>query len=661
MTLSQTYTPDTATAALSAVTRGFKIFRLRPGTKAGFVDRDWALNPIGDICTAFDAFTGEHSSDNYGIHVGASGLVVADIDLRGANAGKTWQAVAAEHKLPSTHTVQTPSGGVHLYYKAKKGVRYSQRAIAPNIDVRAGNGYVVGPGSVIDGRPYVTLHDVPMAEPPEGVDAQTQEIETVNNATPDDYPRAEVAKALAHIPPADDRDNWLRVGMMLHAGSGGGDAAFQQWGLWSSQSDKYNGEDQERVWASFDASRERRLDLGSLFRLASAHGYKKPAPTGDELADGFAGIEASEDSRPRQQWADATSEAVDIDWLVEDLIPVGGTGALVGASGAGKTFLAIHLAKCVENGHPFFGREISKRGGTYIVAAEGAYSLKARITAADRGGFAEIADTIEGKSKGCPMRWSVENPDLLSPNGLKAFLVDLAETNELMLRDYGVPLRLVIIDTLNQAFDIEDENHANEMRRVTRAMQIVAKRTGAAVLSTHHFGKDETKGARGSNALRGNVDLMLYALKGGKLHIHKMRDAQEGPLGSYEMPTMKLGLKRNGKIITSRYIVATVATAEGAPLTEAATATEVPKPKRLDAEFMAAFKAAAVDAIDGARASIDAVRQEYYSRKEGNPEAKRKAFRRALSYATEQAGFRKVDGHIIDPRGHGTPGTNVPL
>lgn len=54
----------------------------------------------------------------------------------------------------------TPSGGLHLYYAAPDGVQLHKtegdrvRGLGWKIDTRAWGGYMVAPGSLIDGRAY---------------------------------------------------------------------------------------------------------------------------------------------------------------------------------------------------------------------------------------------------------------------------------------------------------------------------------------------------------------------------------------------------------------------------------------------------------------------------------------------------------------------------
>ena len=91
-----------------------------------------------------------------------------------------------------------------------------------------------------------------------------------------------VATALNFIP-ADDRENWLRVGMALHWTTW--ERGRPLWDEWSKQSSKYDPAGQEKAWKSFG-----RPDytgpvatFGTLFNLAKRHGWEEPPP--NEIAE----------------------------------------------------------------------------------------------------------------------------------------------------------------------------------------------------------------------------------------------------------------------------------------------------------------------------------------------------------------------------------------
>jgi hypothetical protein len=77
-----------------------------------------------------------------------------------------------------------------------------------------------------------------------------------------------IAGALAAIN-ADDRDVWLEIGMALHAHFG--EAGKGLWNRWSQTSAKYDAQDLDRVWGSFNGSG---ITINTLFFHARAAGWK---------------------------------------------------------------------------------------------------------------------------------------------------------------------------------------------------------------------------------------------------------------------------------------------------------------------------------------------------------------------------------------------------
>jgi hypothetical protein len=185
-------TADLLSAALDHAARGWYVFPLRPGAKVP------ALHGH-DSCPGTDACKSGHvgweqraTTDpdrihaawtngpafNIGLATGPSGLLVVDLDTAkpGQTPAQEWQqpgirdgqdvlAVLADHHghpTPGdTYTVTTPSGGLHLYYRAPEGERLRNTAgtLGWKVDTRAHGGYVVAAGSIVDGRIYTALTD----------------------------------------------------------------------------------------------------------------------------------------------------------------------------------------------------------------------------------------------------------------------------------------------------------------------------------------------------------------------------------------------------------------------------------------------------------------------------------------------------------------------
>ena len=91
-------------------------------------------------------------------------------------------------------------------------------------------------------------------------------------ATEDDVPRAQ--ELLQHIPPCDDYDRWLRVGMALHSVSAG---LLSDWVKWSSGCSNFDEAECLAKWQSFKSSG---TTIGTLHYLADTLGgfrYRRPA------------------------------------------------------------------------------------------------------------------------------------------------------------------------------------------------------------------------------------------------------------------------------------------------------------------------------------------------------------------------------------------------
>jgi hypothetical protein len=158
--------------ALAAADLGWHVFPCAPGAKRPALRENWQ----GLATTSPDRIRAWWARQDYniGIACGPSGLVVIDLDVGAADGhrgldGPSSGAAALEllcrahgQRYPSaTYTVDTPSGGCHLYFTAPaQAVRNSAGRLGPFIDIRADGGYVVGDGSRAGGRAYAVRGDV---------------------------------------------------------------------------------------------------------------------------------------------------------------------------------------------------------------------------------------------------------------------------------------------------------------------------------------------------------------------------------------------------------------------------------------------------------------------------------------------------------------------
>jgi hypothetical protein len=182
-------THDIRSAAIEAAQRGFYVFPTAPSSKVPRAGLKWPKVATND--PRLVARCAWRPGEGYGIAAKPSGLVIIDLDqpkpghefpaawrdVPGINDGADVLAELADRagvaEWPHTFTVDTPSGGRHLYYVAPAGRTIGNRPLGPLVDVRGGGdgdgGYVIGPGSVRDGRPYRLVDDSDPAPLPEWI------------------------------------------------------------------------------------------------------------------------------------------------------------------------------------------------------------------------------------------------------------------------------------------------------------------------------------------------------------------------------------------------------------------------------------------------------------------------------------------------------------
>ena len=129
--------------------KGFNIFRLRANDKKP-VGKGWQKE------AAQDATAWANGKDfNVGVATG-DGLLVVDIDMKDGVDGETnWKGLGIEE---SSFQVKTPSGGRHIYYTTDVDVANSASQLCDGVDIRGVGGYVVGPGSELDGVAYIVIN-----------------------------------------------------------------------------------------------------------------------------------------------------------------------------------------------------------------------------------------------------------------------------------------------------------------------------------------------------------------------------------------------------------------------------------------------------------------------------------------------------------------------
>lgn len=226
----------------------------------------------------------------------------------------------------------------------------------------------------------------------------------------------------------------------------------------------------------------------------------------------------------------------DPSWLVKDVLPAAGLAVMYGASGSGKSFFMLDMAMCIVTGRAWRGRPLAKGRGVYIVA-EGAGGFRKRLAA--------YCQQFDVDPASLDIRFITDAPNLMDKADIRELLIAILS--------YG-RVDFVVIDTYARAMVGANENDAKDVGLAVAHCEAIHRKTGALVILVHHTGKDASKGARGSVALRGAADaeIEVSSDKSGRAAtITKMKDGEDGIQFGFKLQTVVVGLDDEGEEITS--------------------------------------------------------------------------------------------------------------
>ena len=276
---------------------------------------------------------------------------------------------------------------------------------------------------------------------------------------------------------------------------------------------------------------------------------------GDELHDRTPGdFEARVGSQPVDQaltppdgcelkWHGEADDTPLKEWLVDKTLPKRGKALLAGQWGTFKTFVALDLCCSVMTRSQFAGHGVHGQGGVLFIAAEGQDEVRVRLEgiASEKVAKATPEDTRNEAKPVDPTRmpfaWAEACPRLTADDALVKLHAMISAAARGMRERFGLPLALIVIDTLMPAAGFKDANDASENQRVMDVLTNVVMEADALVLAVDHFGKDVTTGTRNSSVKEAAVDTVLALLadrdlagnvSNPRLAIRKVRGAPTG-------------------------------------------------------------------------------------------------------------------------------------
>lgn len=219
--------------------------------------------------------------------------------------------------------------------------------------------------------------------------------------------------------------------------------------------------------------------------------------------------------------------------LIKGLLDQGAMSVVYGQSNVGKTFLTVDMAYHVATGTPYAGMRTT-RGHVVYLSAEGGRSITKRLAAlALKHGNADPVDLLLLRS----------TVDLRRPD---ADLKPLA----VAIKRLGVPVALIVVDTLSRALAGGDENSSVDMGNIVNNFDKLRDFTQAHLMVVHHSGKNQAAGARGHSLLRAATDTEIEVAD-GLIEAKKQRDLDKNWSSGFVLDVVTLGVDGDGDPVTS--------------------------------------------------------------------------------------------------------------
>ena len=468
-----------------------------------------------------------------------SGLLCIDVDLHKGPQVQQWLD-DNQSWLRETRSHSTRSKGLHFIFRHVDNVRFPAQ-LAEGVDVKAGGaGYICWPGT----PGYEVFGDVPVSKFPLDVlrsvmrdkgGSGSLSISSWNEATDEElierirsaedlYPALRTLSMRLQSQQGPDgkplrREHQVALLHSLLATSEAAAPTHPRHHDWLDRKRKVEDLVDSAIYKSEGVQMSDEV-IASLLEgepLMDVDAFTRPI--GPQRETTPEDIEVRVAELDDGEVVDITAQSLSaerlpaIDWLVEQMIPLGGTVSLGGTSNVGKTRWLAGLCMCI-------AANCTERMG--LPAAHAAEPV---LWIANE----EHVDDIKRRLKAAAQHYDIDETLPVSVRGKNEGMLRLIALNEV-----GTPeidednvakivgwarrtgAKLIILDPYITLSDAMDENSANSAAMLTKAFLLITSMTGAALLHAHHTPKDRSKDAdwyradsgawRGSGAIYSALD-----------------------------------------------------------------------------------------------------------------------------------------------------------
>lgn len=537
------------TAALEYARRGWYVLPCRidgiapNGKKIVVAVKQWQTVSSVDPGVIMAWFAPGSPWTGVAIDTGKSGLVVVDLDTTFGHDGLgDWAALGG---TVASYAVRTPTGGLHLYFRADpaRPVKGGAKDIAPGIDTRGTTGfvfapptsYVAGTYAETSANDWANLTLVPdivaeraadrkrsgtspltgpmkVSTPPPVPGLATLSLPNVAGRFPRDEANRRIRDALDVVrgtPHGQGFNNALaRASRELGSWVGGGHltrdeaAMLLSWAVTQVFPGGPDGDDATTMDAGLDAgaaspfvvftpAAQAVIDSSGAvdddaFELEVTRQYVRLKAL-EEARNRLAAEKATGDGDGRVDWDLMDQPLPPVDWMVPGVLAAGRSYSLVGGAKAGKSTTARHLAvAAAEAGHGvlYLDRENTWQGD-WLPQLKGM-----------------------GVSKDIQRHLDVRCFPAIPP------LDTEAGGEQLLSWVKATGARVVFIDMIMR-FLAGPENDSDTISSFDRHTGQRLKAIGVTVIRLDHTGHEETGRARGTSGKAGDVDVQFILTRSG--------------------------------------------------------------------------------------------------------------------------------------------------